>query len=152
MILQRPFKHGFRQQFDNYTSKNIGKQIDEKELQDVELSTKISVLKPSLCSWLYQGWQHINKTYMIKRGWSMCGLDRAFESSFQTSAMEEHMKSSLFKEVQGPEEICKEKDDETDPDESIEAIMEKNSISCCCYKGKQKICSVYHERSSQKKV
>ena len=55
----------------------------------------------------------------------MCGLDRAFESSFQTSAMEEHMKSSLFKEVQGPEEICKEKDDETDPNESIEAIMEK---------------------------
>ena len=99
MILQRPFKHGFRQQFDNYTSENIGKQIDEMELLDVELNTKMSVLKSLLCSWLYQAWQHINKTYMIKRGWSMCGLDRAFESLFQTSAMEEHMKSSLFKEV-----------------------------------------------------
>ena len=53
MILQRPFKHGFRQQFDNYTFENIGKQIDEKEIQDVELNTKMSVLKTLLCSWLY---------------------------------------------------------------------------------------------------
>ena len=68
----------------------------------------------------------------------MCGLDRAFESSFQTSAMEEHMKSSLFKEVQGPEEICKEKDDETDPDESIEAIMEKKIYLLLLLQGKTK--------------
>jgi hypothetical protein len=54
VILQRPFKHGFRQQFDNYTSENIGIHIDEKELQDVELNTKMLVLKPLLCSWLYQ--------------------------------------------------------------------------------------------------
>ena len=33
----------------------------------------------------------------------MCGLDQAFESSFQTSTMEEHMKSSLFNDVQGVE-------------------------------------------------
>lgn len=55
----------------------------------------------------------------------MCGLDRTFESSFQTYAMEEHMKSSLFKEVRVAKEICNENDDETDLDGSIETIMEK---------------------------
>ena len=153
VILQRPFKHGFRQQFDNYTSENIGKQIDEKELQDVELNTKMSVLKPLLCSWLYQAWQHINKTDMIKRGWSMCGLDRAFESSFQTSAMEEHMKSSLFKEVRGAEEICKENDDETDPDESIEAIMEKNlSLVAATRERKRSVVSTMKDQARKRYV
>ena len=28
----------------------------------------------------------------------MCGLDRAFNQAFQTSAMDEHMKKSLFKD------------------------------------------------------
>lgn len=39
--------------------------------------------------------------------------------------MQEHMKSSLFKEVRGAKEICNENDDETDLDGSIETIMEK---------------------------
>ena len=28
----------------------------------------------------------------------MCGLDRAFNEAFQTNAMDEHMKKSLFKD------------------------------------------------------
>ena len=153
VILQRPFKHGFRQQFDTYTSKNIGKQIDEKELENVELNTKMSVLKPLLYSWLYQAWQHINKKTMIKRGWSMCGLDQAFESSFQTYAMEEHMKSSLFNEVQGAEEFCKENDDETDPDESIEAIMEKNlSFVAATRENKRFVVTTMKDRARKKYV
>ena len=126
VILQRPFKHGFRQQFDQYTSETLGQQIDEKELQDVKLDTKISVLKPLICGWLWHAWQHINKPSMIQKGWSMCGLDQAFEPTFQTSAMEEHMKSSLFKEVVDAEQDFREKEDDTDPDLSVELVMERN--------------------------
>jgi hypothetical protein len=88
---------------------------------------------------------------MIKGGWSICGLDRAFESSFQTSSMEEHMKSSLYKEVQGAERICKENDDETDPNESIEAIMEKNlSFVAATRKTKRFVVSTMKNRAKKK--
>lgn len=83
----------------------------------------------------------------------MCGLDRAFESSFQTSAMEEHMKSSLFKEVRGAEEICKENDDETDPDESIEAIMEKNlSLVAATRERKKSVVSTMKDQARKRYV
>ena len=62
VILQRPFKHGFCQQFDNHSTESIGKQLDEKALTDVKLDTKMSVLKPLLCSWLCLAWQHVNQS------------------------------------------------------------------------------------------
>ena len=80
----------------------------------------------------------------------MCGLDRAFESSFQTSAMEEHMKSSLFKKIQGAEEICKENDYETDPDESIKAIMENNlSLVAATRKNKRFVVCTMKDRAKK---
>jgi hypothetical protein len=98
-ILRRPFKHSFRQQFDIHTSQDIGTQLDEKDLEDVKLNTKMIALKPLLSSWLYLAWQHINKPSMIK-GLAMCGLDKAFNKVFQTNTMDENMRISLFKEVQ----------------------------------------------------
>jgi hypothetical protein len=56
VIIQRPFKHSFKLQFDTYTSQDIGHQLEEKDLKDVKLDTKMTVLKPLLCSWLYQAW------------------------------------------------------------------------------------------------
>jgi hypothetical protein len=125
--LQRPFKHSFKQQFDSYTTKNIEKQIGEKELKDVKLDTKMTTLKPHLCSWLLQAWGYVNKPKMISRGWEMCGLDRAFNQAFQTSAMDEHMKKSLFKdEASEAEPNSRENDEEIDTDIPIEAIMEQS--------------------------
>jgi hypothetical protein len=117
VILQRPFKHGFRQEFDNYSTECISKQLDEKALKDVKLDTKMTVLKPLLCSWLFQAWHHVNQLAMIRKGWTMCGLDRAFNKSFQTTAMDEHMRNPLFKEKNSQaEEISNEREDETDTD------------------------------------
>jgi hypothetical protein len=36
---------------------------------------------------------------MTKRGWLMCGLEQAFNITFQTGAMDEHMKNPIFKEI-----------------------------------------------------
>jgi hypothetical protein len=127
VILQRPFKHGFRQQFDNHSTKSIGKKLDEKALTDVKLDMKMSVLKPLLCSWLYLAWQHVNQPSMIKKGWAMCGLDRAFNKTFQTTAIDKHMRNPLFKDVHLQVEIdSNDKEEETDTDMNIQAIMEEN--------------------------
>ena len=96
--LQRPFKHCFKQQVDNFTTKEINKQLDKKDLADAKLDTKMTFLKLQLYSWLYQVWLHVNNPTIIKRGWQLCGLDRAFIKTFQTSTMDENMKNSLFKE------------------------------------------------------
>jgi hypothetical protein len=127
VILQRPFKHGFRQQFDNHSTKSIGKKLDEKALTDVKLDMKMSVLKPLLCSWLYLAWQHVNQPSMIKKGWAMCGLDRAFNKTFQTTAIDKHMRNPLFKDVHLQVEIdSNDKEEETDTDMNIQAITEEN--------------------------
>jgi hypothetical protein len=49
-ILQRPFKHTFRQQYDIYTSESIDIQFATKVAKDVRVDTKMSILKPLLCS------------------------------------------------------------------------------------------------------
>jgi hypothetical protein len=36
---------------------------------------------------------------MIKKGWAMCRLDKAFNKVFQTNSMDENMRNPLFKEV-----------------------------------------------------
>jgi hypothetical protein len=65
---------------------------------------------------------------MIRRGWKMCGLDRAFNQAFQTNAMDEHMKKSLFKdEASEAEPDSKENDEEIYTDIPIEAIMEHHA-------------------------
>jgi hypothetical protein len=50
VILQRPFKHCFRQEFDNFITDQISKQFDVKDLASVKLDTKMTLLKRQLCS------------------------------------------------------------------------------------------------------
>jgi hypothetical protein len=46
--------HSFMQQFDLHTSQDIEKQLAERDLEEVNLNTKMTVLKPFLCPWLHQ--------------------------------------------------------------------------------------------------
>jgi hypothetical protein len=89
----------------------------------------MTVLKPLLCTWLYLTWQHVNQPSMIKKGWAVRGLDRAFNKNFQILAMDEHMKRPLFKDVHlQVENNSNNKEEETDTDMNIQAIMEENLI------------------------
>jgi hypothetical protein len=42
---------------------------------------------------------------MIKRECSMCGLEQAFNKTFQTCVMDKHMKNLLFKEIPFGKEV-----------------------------------------------
>jgi hypothetical protein len=124
-ILQRPFEHAFREQYEKYTSKDIDSQLATKAAKDVRVDTKMSILKPLLCGWLLQSWKHINKLDMIKIGWSQCGLLQAFQQPFQVSAMDKNMKTPLFlDEPAAIEEEHIEKKDEVDTETSIEVVMQ----------------------------
>jgi hypothetical protein len=66
VILQTPFKHALRQEFDTYTSDDIDKQLEDKVAMDVKIDIKMSTSKPLLCGWLFKAWTYVNKREMIK--------------------------------------------------------------------------------------
>ena len=78
VILQKPFKHGFRQIFDSFTSDDIINQLQHTAAKNIKVDTKMSTLKPQLCVWLLKAWQHIQRPDMIQVGWSHCGLQQVF--------------------------------------------------------------------------
>ncbi len=43
MILHKPFKHGFRQEFNGHTTNNIDKQLYVKEAKDIKLDFCMSI-------------------------------------------------------------------------------------------------------------
>jgi hypothetical protein len=125
VILQKPFKHGFRQEFDSFTSDDIMKQLQHTSAKHIKVDTKMTALKPQLCAWLFKAWQHIQRPHMIQVGWSHCGLQQAFQQRFQSMAMDMNMKTPLFEvETQETERDFVEKEEDADTDHSIESVME----------------------------
>ena len=81
VILQRPFKHIFRQEFNKYMMSMIT--IEIETISSIKVDFKMSTLKPLLCSWLFTSWLSIcNKQKMVKVGWSKCGLLCSFDPEF----------------------------------------------------------------------
>ena len=126
VILQIPFKHAFRQEFDTYTSDDIDKQLEDKTPIYVKIDIKMSTLKPLLCNWLFKAWAHVNKPEMIKIGWSQCRLLQAFDLTFQVQTMDENMKIPLFHADSSVQEESIEKEEDIDTDESIEKVIESS--------------------------
>ena len=125
VILQRPFKHIFRQEFNKYTMSMITNEIETNSSINVDF--KMSTLKPLLCSWLFTSWLSVcNNQEMVTIGWTKCGLLHSFDLEFQKDAIIENMKSPLFKEDTSIQvDINKNiEDEDIDVEESLEAIME----------------------------
>ena len=51
VILQKPFKHEFMQEFDSFTCNDIMKQLQHTSTKEIKVDTKITTLKPQLCIW-----------------------------------------------------------------------------------------------------
>ena len=129
VVIQRPFKHAFRQEFNQYTTDIITRQLKGKE--EIHIDFKMSTLKPHICHWLFNAWKHVSsKTSMIRKGWEQAGLLRAFDTEFQKGTMLENMEKPLFS-CRGEEEeqtFDKECNEEIDVEVSLDTVME-NSLS-----------------------
>ena len=126
VIIQRPFKHAFRQAFNKYTMEAITKQL--KAGDDVHMDFKISKLKSHICEWLYVAWTNVSsRIAMVLKGWEQTGLLRAFDKEFQKQAMLDNIKTPLFKtieeEVQAYNTECNE---EIDVEVSLDIVMEES--------------------------
>ena len=86
VVIQRPFKHAFRQKFNQFIIHGYYNKSDVEELMHIDF--KMSKLKPHICHWLYKAWIYVSsKINMISRGWEQAGLLRAFNREFQKQAM-----------------------------------------------------------------
>ncbi len=85
--------------------------------------TFVCLLKPLLCSWLFQAWQRVNWLDMIKRECSMCGLEQAFNKTFQTCNGRAHEKSIIQRNTIWKRNILK--GGKKNLDKNIETIMEE---------------------------
>ena len=127
VVVQRPFKHAFRQEFNQFTMDTITKQLNGGT--NVHIDFKMSKLKPHICHWLYKAWIHVSsKINMISKGWEQAGLLRAFDNEFQKQAMMDNMVKPLFNNkgeegVQATNTKCNE---EIDVKVSLDTIMENN--------------------------
>jgi hypothetical protein len=64
----------------------------------VKLNTRICHIKPYLCEWLYEAWQHVlTKQNFIMKGWAHARLMRRFIPKFQLEAVEKKSTTPLFK-------------------------------------------------------
>jgi hypothetical protein len=128
VILQRPFKYAFRQEFNKYTMEVIKNQLESSS--DVKVDTKMSTLKPLICQWLFTAWHHITtKLDMVEKGWKHTGLLKAFEPEFKKQAMMDNIKTPLFKSIEG--DIAMEtnntnEDEETCGEVSLDTILEES--------------------------
>ena len=126
VVIQRPFKHAFRQEFNKFTMDTISSQL--KGGEDVQMDFKMSKLKPHLCHWLYKAWINVSsKTDMISKGWTQIGLLRAFDNDFQKQAMLDNMVRPLFNSNEVETEACNTVyNEDIDVEVSLETVMEKN--------------------------
>jgi hypothetical protein len=65
--------------------------------EDIKLKNKLSFFKPLLLNWLYNVWIHIPKKRIIQIELEQCRLSWAFQTNFQTTALNANIRIPFFK-------------------------------------------------------
>ena len=73
VMLQRPFKHALRQQFNEWAAVIVREQIQNNELVGLSPYLKMSVIKPYILEWCMVSWKKMSAGCdYIKSGWHTC--------------------------------------------------------------------------------
>ena len=73
VIVQRPFKYGFKPQFDSHSTNAVRENLQSGKKPYIPV--KISELKGHLSIWLLHAWKCCaDRLDMLQRGWAKCGL------------------------------------------------------------------------------
>jgi hypothetical protein len=77
VIIQRPLKHGFKVNFNKWTTCVIKQQIYNGKEPFIDL--KMNNLKPQICGWLHSTWTQVQgMDGMIVKGWEKTGITKNF--------------------------------------------------------------------------
>jgi hypothetical protein len=96
--------------------------------REVKVDTRMSILKPRLCGWLFTIWHNLTiRSDMVKKGWKHTGLLQAFETNFQKETMIDNIKTPLFKSTEEDmeiETINNIEDEDTCGEVSLDTVFE----------------------------
>jgi hypothetical protein len=101
VIMQRPLKCGFRQEFDEYISGEVSRHLaNGQSVLDIKLDFGINNLRERSVEWLRASWRGLrNKLELIKEGWEQCGLLQPWDPEEQAKAMQLAADGVLFKDA-----------------------------------------------------
>lgn len=75
VILQRPFKHGVKQRFNEWAASVISQQIHEQSIIGLTPHLKMKKIKPLILEWCVASWtKQCEGRQYIKMGWHACCL------------------------------------------------------------------------------
>lgn len=98
VILQRPFKHALRQEFNMWAAEILREQIRQGDLLGLNPYLKMSVIKPLTLQWCVTAWNkmHGGREY-IKMGWHTCVLSQynVHDQAKRLLAVEEKARDEL---------------------------------------------------------
>ncbi len=73
VILQRPFKHGIKLQFNEWAAKVVSTQIQNKDIIGLTPFLRMSHIKPLILEWCITSWRKLKQgSQYIKSGWHSC--------------------------------------------------------------------------------
>jgi hypothetical protein len=98
VVLQRPLKHRFRQQFNTWQAQQVALQVLGKvEPKDIKLDLGVKELRGKVVGWLMTAWEELAvEEQMIRRGWEKCRLGKIHDSAFQSHAISECLTKGLL--------------------------------------------------------
>ena len=98
VMLQRPFKHGIKKQFNEWAARKISEQITSGVIIGLAPLLKMGTLKPLVLQWCINSWKRMQEGRdLIKFGWHMCciSLFDVMDTAKCVEAMEEIEKLDL---------------------------------------------------------
>lgn len=75
VALQRPFKRGITQRFNQWAASRVAEQIADGEIVGLAESMKMSTIKPLALEWCIESWKELKERKdLIVHGWHKCCL------------------------------------------------------------------------------
>jgi hypothetical protein len=132
VVLQRPFKAGLRNRFNEWAAGIITEQIEKHELCGLAPYLKMSMIKPLILQWCIAAWtkMKLGRDY-IKMGWhSCCGsLFNVHDVVKRLQVVEEValgiLDKSFIPEDADPEEQAAESEEEDEEKDELDVMKER---------------------------
>jgi len=128
VMLQRPFKHGLRKQFNVWAAQILREQIQKDDLVGLTPYLKMSCIKPLILQWCVDSWNKMKggRDY-IRTGWHTCciSLYNVLDAAKRMATVEEAARGELNAQAFVPQEsedadADVEAEDEWDGEDEIE--------------------------------
>ena len=129
VMLQRPFKHGIKQKFNEWAASKIAEQIDTNAIIGLAPYLKMASIKPLILQWCIDSWARMREGRdLIKFGWHTCcvSLFDVYDKQKRKEAVAACAKGDL--EARGFIPAGDEGDAETDQSSESESDEDKDVL------------------------